>query len=259
MYLRHQYRNARGNVLFLILIAVALFAALSYAVTQSSKGGGEGISKDKAKLAASEIIQYSVGLQQAITRMKLINQCGDTQVSFERAPFDGSDTNHVNPNAPADKRCHVFHPDGGGQSYREIEQSWLSGGAALPKWHGRFFFTARDCVPDIGSGQGPGCWNDGTNDDAELNIILTDVNEEICTEINKKFDLPKGQQNAAHGNFYSQPDTSYSFKGVFGNIGNTDSGHLYDSISAVMSGQTTACFYSGLADRNVFYHVLIAR
>ena len=248
--------NQSGNVLFLILIAVALFAALSYAVTSSSKGGGSGISKDKAKIAAAQIIQYSTSLQQAITRMMLMNQCGDTQVSFERAPFDGSDTVYLNPSAPSDKRCHVFHPDGGGQSYREIETSWLSGSPALPKWYGEFVFTARDCVPNVGSGKGSGCWNNGTNDDTELVIALVDLNEEICSEINKRFGLAKAD-STGYGNFYETSDPLYRFKGIYGSTGTT-SGHMSDA-GGILLGQTTACFEKPASSRNTYYHVLIAR
>lgn len=255
---RMKHPESSGNVLFLILIAVALFAALSYAVTSSSKSGGSGISKDKAKIAASQILQYATAIEQAITRIKVINGCNDKQVSFERAPFDGSDTGYLNPNSPADKRCHVFHPDGGGQSYRDIEQSWLSGLAALPAWHGEFVFSGKDCVPDIGSGQGPGCWNNGTRSDSELIIALLDVNEEICNEINRQFDLSKAD-STGFGNFYSgSTDPQYRFKGTYGNISATTSGHIADA-GAILRGQTTACFYNGNAARDTFYHVLIAR
>ena len=69
-------RNSDGNVLFLILIAVALFAALSYAVTSSSRGGGKGISEEKANMGAAAIEQYVAHLRAEVQRLMIANGYG---------------------------------------------------------------------------------------------------------------------------------------------------------------------------------------
>ncbi len=61
-------KNSRGNALFLILIAVALFAALSYAVTQSGRGGS-GISKEQAIIAAARLIGLKLEYKNQLVKM----------------------------------------------------------------------------------------------------------------------------------------------------------------------------------------------
>lgn len=67
-----------GNVLFLILIAVALFAALSYVVTQSSRSGTAGVSDDKLALMATQLLQHGVATRTTIARMAVNGSNMDT-------------------------------------------------------------------------------------------------------------------------------------------------------------------------------------
>lgn len=97
-----------GNALFLILIAVALFAALSYAVTSSGRGDGTA-SDEKLLIAASQVLQHAAMVEQAVNRVKIINNCTDEMISFDTAaPWTG------NPLSPSDFSCHLYRPEGGG-------------------------------------------------------------------------------------------------------------------------------------------------
>lgn len=114
----------RGNVLFLILIAVALFAALSYAVTKSTSGGGSGADSEKANLIASELLQYASSLSVAINRMKMINGCDISQISFENSEIAGY-------NFSTSDSCKVFHADGGGLTHKGFDAVLESSGVVV--------------------------------------------------------------------------------------------------------------------------------
>lgn len=120
-------KNQSGNALFLILIAVALFAALSYAVTQSGRGGGN-IDRENTEIAASQITQYAELISQSVLRLRLINGCTESELNFNfDSDGDGNVNNDAgdsynNPNSPTDLSCHVFHPNGGGVPFQDLSQ-----------------------------------------------------------------------------------------------------------------------------------------
>jgi hypothetical protein len=152
-----------GNVLFLILIAVALFAALSYAVTQSTRGGGNA-NDESSLINSAEIIQYAGLLKATVTRLRITNSCQDTEFNFEN---NVTAVTYSNPNAPINNGCDVFHADGGDIS---ISEPPLHGGSS--------WFFSRFLVVN-------GIEGNGTNG-VELSALLRDLDEDTCLSINKQ-------------------------------------------------------------------------
>lgn len=169
-----------GNILFLILIAVALFAALSYAVTKSTSGGGNA-NAEKLKLGAAEIVQHSSSVAQAVMRMKLIGNVDDNDFCFTSEQWDktGSEYNTYKHAQCSDTSNHVFHSDGGGVAWSAPDDLWMSnittGSASWAKT--RWIYTGDIRVMNIGTTE------------PELIAFLGPVKHEICEEINSSLGL----------------------------------------------------------------------
>ena len=154
-----QKKNSeKGNALFLILIAVALFAALSYAITQSGRGGGS-IDRETAMIAASQITQYPSSLRTAITRM-VITGVAVSQVDFTN-PSTGLETE-------------VFDYSGGGATVQTPPSS--SGATA---WG---YKDVKDAT------NGYYIWDVGSNTNIigrDIVAYLPSVSIAVCQQINK--------------------------------------------------------------------------
>lgn len=100
-----------GNVLFLILIAVALFAGLGYAVTNSLNSAPIKVEEEKQSLDQAVLNNCEAAINLALLRLESLGNCANDEINYELP--DGSNSN---PNAPADGHCNVFHPAYGGAS-----------------------------------------------------------------------------------------------------------------------------------------------
>jgi hypothetical protein len=142
-------RAQNGNVLFLILIAVALFAALSYAVTRSTRSGGKGIAEEKVTIGASRIMQFTALLRSEVQRLRL-SGCAVENLDWRNKRWkriDGNPSEGIQQPARVPKAgCAVFSDYGGPvapvdfaefayPNYDGIVAGWaVKGGHAIIGW-----------------------------------------------------------------------------------------------------------------------------
>ncbi len=227
-----------GNVLFLILIAVALFVALSYAVTQSTRSGGGDASRETSLVNAASITQYPASIKTAITRMIVSNGTGTDDLLFDPpSNFAALTTTTLQSQA-------VFFPGsttggGGGATYALAPANVMV--SAAP---GAWTFNRDNQIKDIGT-------YDATLSATNADVIafLPGVTLAICQSIHQRLGLtttiPVESNAVVLTNLMVAGNTP-------GTTGNTITG------GGVLDGQPQGCFQKPALTYN-YYHVLVER
>ena len=163
------FRKQHGNVLFLILIAVVLFAALSFVIAQSSRTGGQSPSAEKSKISGAEVSQYPTQLRAAVARM-IINGLEYEQIKFNApSAFSG---------LGVDVTEGIFHPSGGGAAYQLASPDVMANGA-----QGRWYFNPNFELDGIGTSLG------ASPEGNDFIAFLPGIALGVCTEVNDAADI----------------------------------------------------------------------
>lgn len=225
----------RGNVLFYILVAVVLLAALTYAVAQSGRGNVQKLSDEKARLLASELIEYANTVANAVGQLRLRGVDLD-ELCFDHPNWGASDYNHA---GCSDNFNKIYHPDGGGLTWTQANADAMDSTASPDNlWH----FYSDNEIQDVGT-------TAGDSSSTELIIMVDELQQNVCQQIN-------GLLGVTDADTAPPTDTAYGetrYVGAFGytaTIGDEAGG-------AALDGKPAGCFQAG--GKYAFYKVLVAR
>lgn len=224
-------KNQNGSAIVWILVAVALFAALTYAFNSTSRVSIGNLSSAQAESYANEIIAYGNDVRTAVKRLRL-RQCTDDEISFENNVVAG----YANGNSPASNKCHIFESEGGGLTWKNPPTSAINGS-------GQYAFTASNEFDSTGNTCGAATCS-------ELVLFITDVSDAVCIEINNSFGII---------NPSSAPPTDTDFTTTPQFIGNyTYATTIGDEAGGLnLVNQKSGCFRDVTDGENVYYNILI--
>lgn len=227
---RNKIRSQAGNAFILILAGVFLFGALMFTFSRSAQKGTGNLSRQQAKIAAQEILNYARTVEGAVNRVRN-NGCSENEISFVNTVVSG----YSNASAPVDSSCDVFNSAGGKIEYMSAQNNWTIG---ANNWQ----FNSTFQVSDIGN-------TCASASCADLNVQLGGLNNDVCLHINNLLSLGTPTvPNDSNSDFTA-------FTGSFGiPIDVAD-----EAGSSILAKHSSGCVFSNADSENIFYHILLAR
>jgi len=230
-----------GNVFIIILVGIALFAALSMVVSRSMQSSSSTkMSERELDLIASEILDYGQTLARAVDRVRR-KGCSENDISFANDIVSGYEHTPV-----VEDKCRVFHPDGGGASWRS-PPSRVSDGS---EWS---FYANR-----VGSFNG--VENFGTSN-PDLVVLLKNFDRGVCEFINNKVNQSLSDIWESGGAHNGGGVIDTIFVGDYNPVG---LGNGINGAPTSVSAPETGCFCDGNptctgTSTFYFYHMLLVR
>ncbi len=153
----------RGNLLFMILIAVVLIGALTAAIQSTSSPKGAHIDRETLIIRASEVQRYASELERAVLFILQQNGKSESDIRFSHPD---AHTDYGDLSADIDPTDQVFHRLGGAAKYRAPPDGIQTATA------GAWEFYAGTHLPEVGSTR------------ADLIAVLPNVTQGLCIKIN---------------------------------------------------------------------------
>ena len=166
-HFRQESVGEAGNALIYVLIAIALFAALSFTLSRNTDTGEAGsLSDQRAELYSTQIISYAAQTKSAVDQM-IFSGARINELDF----IDPSNAG-FNTGTQKARTNRVFHPEGGGLIKGRLPNEAIDQNITDPVagWYlGRFNNVE---------------WTEGTGDDVIL--IAYQISQSVCEKINEK-------------------------------------------------------------------------
>jgi|GEM_PF-1413680 len=179
-------RHIHGNALFIVLVAIGLFAALSYAVSSSFRGGVNTISEEQARVSAGNLIRGMNTIKEGYLYLWNQKGCSIDEISFASPGKDVSGTVFDAKTPRADNSCDVFHPGGASIAYpANLQQYQGLMTTGMAAYSGKLAFSYAKTPSFTGHAVGTAA--------ADHAILLYGVEDKICKSVNRMLKIQVGE------------------------------------------------------------------
>lgn len=241
-----EHKNSQsGNALIYVLIAIALFAALSFVMGRQTDSSESGVVADEQiKLYAVQLIDYTAQVKSVVEQMSFSGTFPEDLTFF--LPGDAnyeSEATHLN-------IYKIFHPAGGGLNLANLPEGVRAGNGTevdpAPGWYmGRF--------NDI----------NGTPTAAhDIVLVAYKIARPVCAAINEKITgttaIPALTGKARNFFIKESPSTPVHIDSTANGHGGSANADLIDTSCAgsACEGMPTLCVSNDTADVFAFYSVV---
>lgn len=230
-----------GSAIIIILVAVALFGALTYTMMRGSDSSVSMFTSSNAKATASAMITYGNEIERAVQKL-LRRGCSENQINFYNTIWqNGNGTLLIpnNPNSPVDGSCGVFDAAGAGMTPQTFESNMTTTTNPNPAISGKSGHPFIRVLRIAGV---------GTDSGQEIILVVNYIKEPLCKAIN---DLALGTPTVS-----TTPDSKAGWNGAYHLT--TATGILGDEDTSLV-GKRTFCFNNANDDSYTFVYAVYER